>query len=603
MTPGCPAASPRQSRLRTAGSRQHGRRNVADDQPLATTPTTGLGPGHPLHLGRQHSSHVLGLRHTRKLTGCYWATAPASGSQVATNALSTAGQSLHRRLHQDRKAEQLLAPGRTSRPRFSTLASRRPTRKGVHLRRPDAGRGDSPPAPARQRLERCLCIRRRRCLPQTSGRTCSTTHARVSYRDVSDDRDPMNDGRRDELRGARHREPEAMVRRQQSARPATRPSTTTATSSTSRIAAAITTTPRPATRRLASTATKTRSTRRPVPRSSAPNGVRRGRRGPQRGQTTADLRRTCRDTVAGVVPSGGARRHASAFSAASTPLTDSHQRPGGAHQQAGALPARAEANQCLHRDQLRDSRLQRGQRRQQPAGLGPDRLPPRTASYVQGNYNATSTNVQATPDRPAAILGDAITILSNNWSDVNSLNNPNDKDGRQAVEHRVSLRDDGRQEHRVPEAGMGNRWRLGHRRRRPQFHAHARGLGGQTISYRGAMISLYTARQLIGIYKANYNVYAPGTRDVRIRHELPAAADAAARHADVPGRQYAPLPADSAAESVGALQFPSPIPTPKGNQLLGSREFGSSWELELEVGSWELEGLSERLRLPESRRS
>ena len=36
--------------------------------------------------------------------------------------------------------------------------------------------------------------------------------------------------------------------------------------------------------------------------------------------------------------------------------------------------------------------------------------------------------------------------------------------------------------------------------------------GGQTISYRGAMISLYTARQMIGIYKANSNVYAPGTR-------------------------------------------------------------------------------------------
>ena len=36
--------------------------------------------------------------------------------------------------------------------------------------------------------------------------------------------------------------------------------------------------------------------------------------------------------------------------------------------------------------------------------------------------------------------------------------------------------------------------------------------GGQTISYRGSMISLYTARQMIGIYRANSNVYSPGTR-------------------------------------------------------------------------------------------
>jgi hypothetical protein len=35
---------------------------------------------------------------------------------------------------------------------------------------------------------------------------------------------------------------------------------------------------------------------------------------------------------------------------------------------------------------------------------------------------------------------------------------------------------------------------------------------GQTINYRGSIVSLYTARQWIGIYRANSNTYAPGTR-------------------------------------------------------------------------------------------
>jgi hypothetical protein len=43
---------------------------------------------------------------------------------------------------------------------------------------------------------------------------------------------------------------------------------------------------------------------------------------------------------------------------------------------------------------------------------------------VQGNYNATSTDATAEPNRPAAILADAVTILSTAWSDAQSFNSP-----------------------------------------------------------------------------------------------------------------------------------------------------------------------------------
>ena len=45
--------------------------------------------------------------------------------------------------------------------------------------------------------------------------------------------------------------------------------------------------------------------------------------------------------------------------------------------------------------------------------------------YVQGNYNATATNVTGA-SVPASVIGDAITILSNAWSDSDSFLAPND---------------------------------------------------------------------------------------------------------------------------------------------------------------------------------
>ena len=35
---------------------------------------------------------------------------------------------------------------------------------------------------------------------------------------------------------------------------------------------------------------------------------------------------------------------------------------------------------------------------------------------------------------------------------------------------------------------------------------------GQTLRYRGSMVSLYYSRQAIGIYRADGNIYSPPTR-------------------------------------------------------------------------------------------
>ncbi len=41
--------------------------------------------------------------------------------------------------------------------------------------------------------------------------------------------------------------------------------------------------------------------------------------------------------------------------------------------------------------------------------------------YIQGNYNTALTGTGGTNHPPAAVLADAVTVLSNNWNDANSL--------------------------------------------------------------------------------------------------------------------------------------------------------------------------------------
>jgi len=133
--------------------------------------------------------------------------------------------------------------------------------------------------------------------------------------------------------------------------------------------------------------------------------------------------------------------------------------------------------------------------------------------YVQGNYNATSTNVLATPNRPAAVIADSIVILSNNWTDVRSVTSPNDRSARDATNtgYRFAMVA-GKS---IPFAKPG--WAaLGNWGTDGGVHNFMRMLedwGSATTYYRGSMVSLYTARQFIGMFKNNTNVYLQGDRD------------------------------------------------------------------------------------------
>ena len=138
--------------------------------------------------------------------------------------------------------------------------------------------------------------------------------------------------------------------------------------------------------------------------------------------------------------------------------------------------------------------------------------------YVQGNYNAT-TNPLAEPNVPAAVLGDAVTVLSNNWTDARSFRFPNDPDSRDATitgyrfaviaGKNVAFPFAGTQ---VPggtvplfgtDGGMGNFLRL----------LENWFIDGVSINYRGSVVSLYNSRQATGVFKWGPNVYDFGDRN------------------------------------------------------------------------------------------
>jgi type II secretory pathway pseudopilin PulG len=118
--------------------------------------------------------------------------------------------------------------------------------------------------------------------------------------------------------------------------------------------------------------------------------------------------------------------------------------------------------------------------------------------YVQGNYNATTSST-AEPNVPAAVIADAVTVLSNNWRDSRSFRFPNNRDDPSftyptAGAPQFLFGTDG---------GAGNFLRL----------LENWNIAGVSINYRGSIISLYYSRQATGTFKYSANVYNYGDRN------------------------------------------------------------------------------------------
>ena len=150
--------------------------------------------------------------------------------------------------------------------------------------------------------------------------------------------------------------------------------------------------------------------------------------------------------------------------------------------------------------------------------------------YVQGNYNASNDPV-ANPTEahvPASVIADAVTILSNNWRDDRSFENPDDATNRPATTtgYRFAVVTGKSLSFPHPGAAGGS----------PHFLFGTDGgagnfvrmmedwrLTGVDLNYRGSMVSLFISHQATGTFKyhsTNRNVYDYADRNFRFDDEF-----------------------------------------------------------------------------------
>jgi len=132
--------------------------------------------------------------------------------------------------------------------------------------------------------------------------------------------------------------------------------------------------------------------------------------------------------------------------------------------------------------------------------------------YVQGDYNANSAGGGFNdPHVGSAVIADAVTLLSNNFNDVNSFSSPYNLGQRNAATswYRVAV---------LAGKGPGFPWisgtasDFGSDGGMHNFLRYIENWGGQTLNYTGSIVSMYYNRQAVGTFKCCTTVYSPPTR-------------------------------------------------------------------------------------------
>ncbi|MDQ3181786.1 MAG: hypothetical protein M3Q33_14880 [Acidobacteriota bacterium] len=144
-----------------------------------------------------------------------------------------------------------------------------------------------------------------------------------------------------------------------------------------------------------------------------------------------------------------------------------------------------------------------------------------------GNYNAVSITSVGTPTPsvnyrpqntsdhiPASIAADAVTVLSNNWSDARSFRYPYTLGNRIASETFVRfamLAGDAKSSlNGNPNQGGGDPRLTGGVH---NFKRFLENWGGVRLNYVGSLINLYNAHNNNGAFKCCGTVYSPPTRN------------------------------------------------------------------------------------------
>jgi len=139
--------------------------------------------------------------------------------------------------------------------------------------------------------------------------------------------------------------------------------------------------------------------------------------------------------------------------------------------------------------------------------------------YVQGNYNSGPTDpfwgggVNTTPHSAAAIIADTVTVLSNQWNDANSLNNPTTPGNRNPnldTYYRMAVSGGKNIPFPIPAwAGVGQDF--GTDGGLHNFLRYLENWGGN-LWYNGSLVSMYYSEYNTGVFKCCATVYGPPPR-------------------------------------------------------------------------------------------
>jgi hypothetical protein len=142
--------------------------------------------------------------------------------------------------------------------------------------------------------------------------------------------------------------------------------------------------------------------------------------------------------------------------------------------------------------------------------------------YVQGNYNSSindpfwANNASNNALHAAAsIIADSVTVLSNNWSDINSLANPTNPGNRSAgnagndTYYRMAVA--GGKNIPFPQPAWGGQ-DMGTDGGLHNFLRYLENWGNVNLWYNGSLVSMYYSEYNTGIFKCCTTVYGPPTR-------------------------------------------------------------------------------------------
>jgi hypothetical protein len=133
--------------------------------------------------------------------------------------------------------------------------------------------------------------------------------------------------------------------------------------------------------------------------------------------------------------------------------------------------------------------------------------------YIQGSYNCPGCtgNTFNTLDVGASVIGDAITVLSDNWNDVNSFAGPYDLNFRTATTSYYRAAIIGGKGVPFPEVdGVED---FGTDGGVHNFMRELENWGAVNMNYTGSLVCLFTNRQAVGLYKSGGSVYSPPVRN------------------------------------------------------------------------------------------